>query len=76
MSIEGWHELACPQCSGKDFVAAFHVIWQKGLGSSTRPHGYSCLGCNTLVDQAKMIAFAKKLDAERKIRDLESELNG
>jgi DNA-directed RNA polymerase subunit RPC12/RpoP len=76
MSLEGWHELTCPNCSGKEFVATFRVIWQNGLGSSTRPHGYHCVACNQLVDQAKMIAFAKKADAERKIRDLESEIHG
>lgn len=75
MSIEGWHELACPNCGGKDFVASFKVIWQNGLGSSTRPHGYHCMACNTLVDQQKMILAAKKVDAERKMKDLEAELN-
>lgn len=76
MSLEGWHELSCPSCGGKDFVSTFHVIWQNGMGSSTRPHGYTCLACNKVVDQAKMIAAAKKIDNERKIKDLNAEING
>jgi hypothetical protein len=76
MSLEGWHELACTKCGGKDFVPVFRIIWQNGMGSSTRPYGHHCLGCNSQVDQAKMVVAAKKAEAERKIKDLESELNG
>jgi len=76
MSLKGWQDMVCPECQGKDFVAVVNLIWQPNQGSSTRPKGYRCLQCSTLVDQAKMVAHAKKLEAEEKIKELEAEIHG
>ena len=74
MSLQGWHELKCPMCDTKDFIPVISIIWQQGMGSSVKPNGYRCSKCHMAVDQAKMIAVAKKQDAEQKIKDLEAEL--
>jgi hypothetical protein len=76
MSLQGWRELKCPDCGGKSFVPTVYMLWQNGMGQTTRPNGHFCLACKKLVDQAKMVLYAKKQDAEEKIRDLESSING
>lgn len=76
MSLQGWQTLKCPKCDGTKFVAAVEMLWQNGLGTSARPTGHLCLGCNQILDAAKAVAYAKKKDAEAKIKDLEVELNG
>lgn len=74
MSLQGWHELKCPSCDSTDLIPIVSMIWQNGMGSSVKPKGHKCSKCNVTVDQAKMIAYAKKIDAEQKIKDLEAEL--
>lgn len=74
MSLQGWHELKCPKCEGTKFFQVSAMIWQQGMGTSTRPLGHACHACGEIVDQAKMIAHARKVDAEQKIKDLETQL--
>lgn len=73
MSIRGWEELSC-KCGGKDFVPVYHLQFQKGLGTSQRPDGFYCIGCNQKADQARMVTEANKREAERQIKDLEAQL--
>ncbi len=75
MAIKGWEDLVC-KCGGKDFVAVYHLQNHPNQGTTTRPDGYFCLGCQKRADQGHMVLEAKKRDAERQIRDLESTLNG
>jgi hypothetical protein len=74
MSLQGWHELKCCECEGTAFTQAFAMIWQNGQGTSMKPVGHRCVNCGMMADQQRMIALAKKKDAEQKIKDLEAEL--
>ena len=74
MSLQGWQTLKCPKCQGKTFQMAYELLWQNGLGTSQRQHGHICTTCHEFVDSAKMITYAKKAEAEQKIKDLESAL--
>ena len=74
VSLQGWQELKCPKCEGSKFVPVVSMIWQNGQGTSVKPLGHYCMVCRETVDQAKMVAFAKKREAEQKIKDLEVEL--
>jgi hypothetical protein len=74
MSLQGWHELKCPSCEGTNFSPVVAMIWQNGMGTSIKPIGHRCVKCGGLADQQKMIAHAKKVDAEAKIKDLEAAL--
>jgi hypothetical protein len=74
MSLKGWEDLACHVCGEKDFTAVFHLQFQQGLGTTPRPAGYQCVACRAIVDQARMVATAKKREAEQKIKELEAEI--
>jgi hypothetical protein len=74
MSLKGWEVLSCQKCDGQDFIPVYRMQYQNGLGTSTRPEGYYCLGCKEKVDQAKMIAASKRREAEAKIKELDNEI--
>jgi RNA polymerase subunit RPABC4/transcription elongation factor Spt4 len=74
MSLQGWQTLRCPKCDSTHFLQVIEMIWQNGLGTSQRPAGHACVKCHVIVDSQRMITHAKKLEAEQKIKDLESAL--
>lgn len=74
MSVSKWHNLSCPKCKGEKFTPVFNMIWQSGMGNTTRPAGHLCVGCNEMVDAAVMISKARRSEVEEKIKELEQQV--
>ena len=68
-----WEDLICSDCGGKLFTQMVNLAWKEGAGSTVRPAGYHCVGCQKPADMAALIKSARGKELDRQMKELEAQ---